>query len=144
MRLIFASIELNAPKPLPIGLPANPKTIGEHIRKVRMERGLFQKDVAKIIGVETCTLENWERNRTKPFLELLPSIFGFLGYVPEVYKDDLRLQSDILKYRAKYGLGVKAMANLIGVNKSTIFGWETGRFEMSDSLIKRFERICNR
>ena len=118
-------------------------TIGDHIRCVRLKKKLFQWEVAQIIGVETSTIENWERNRTKPLLELLPPIFNFLGYTPGEYKDNPRLQSDIFKYRAKHRLGVIAMANLIGVNKSTILGWETGRFEMSDSLKKRFEYICH-
>jgi len=40
--------------------PANPKTIGEHIRKRRMDLGLMQREVAKIIGVTESTIWNWE------------------------------------------------------------------------------------
>lgn len=45
--------------------PANPKTIGEHIRKRRMDLGLMQKEVAGIIGVTESTIWNWE-NRMNP------------------------------------------------------------------------------
>ena len=57
---------LKAPKPLPKGLPTNPTTIGEQIRYKRMKLGLPQSDVAKIIGVTTDTITNWELNRNKP------------------------------------------------------------------------------
>jgi predicted transcriptional regulator len=46
--------------------PKNPKTMGEYIRKWRMEKGLFQKDLARMIGVAEMTLFNREKGKTKP------------------------------------------------------------------------------
>lgn len=43
-----------------------------------MDLGLFQKDVAKIIGVATDTITPWEKGRTKPGKRLLPKIEKFL------------------------------------------------------------------
>ena len=40
--------------------PANPNTIGEHLRKKRIDLCLMQKEVAKIIGVTESTIWNWE------------------------------------------------------------------------------------
>jgi DNA-binding XRE family transcriptional regulator len=37
------------------------QTLGEHIRKWRLEQGLFQGDLAKIIGVDEMTIVNWRR-----------------------------------------------------------------------------------
>lgn len=118
-----------------------PETIGDHIRHVRIKKKLYQREVAQIIGVKTSTLENWERNRTKPLLEKLPRIFHFLEYVPVDYRDNQRLQNPIFQYRAKHGLGVKAMANLLGVDKSTIFSWETGRVTMSNANWFKFKSL---
>lgn len=118
-----------------------PETIGDHIRQIRTKKKLFQREVAQIIGVKTSTLENWERNRTKPLLEKLPRIFDFLGYVPEHYRSSKRLQSPIFQYRAKHGLGVKVMADLLGVDKSTIFSWETGRITMSGENWFKFKSL---
>jgi ribosome-binding protein aMBF1 (putative translation factor) len=42
------------------------RTLGERIKKWRLERGLFQRDLAKIIGVSEMTIVNWEKRRTKP------------------------------------------------------------------------------
>jgi DNA-binding transcriptional regulator YiaG len=51
---------------LPDGYPLRPKTLGERIKKKRMDMGLFQKDVARMIGGSTDTITNWEKGRTKP------------------------------------------------------------------------------
>jgi DNA-binding XRE family transcriptional regulator len=57
---------VHRPKLPPKGYPKKPKSLGERIKKKRMDMGLFQKDVAKIIGVSTDTIINWEKGRTKP------------------------------------------------------------------------------
>jgi len=31
-----------------------------------LEQGLFQKDLAKMIGVDEVTIVNWEKGKTKP------------------------------------------------------------------------------
>ena len=60
------------------GYPLNPKTIGEHIRKKRMDLGLMQKEVAGIIGVTKSTIWNWENgwNIQKKYMQ---KVEGFLG-----------------------------------------------------------------
>jgi DNA-binding XRE family transcriptional regulator len=42
------------------------RTLGERIRKWRLERGLFQVDLAKRIGVSEMTIVNWEKEKTRP------------------------------------------------------------------------------
>ena len=66
------------------GYPANPATLGEHLRKRRIDLKLFQKDIARIIGVDEASIWNWENNRTKPVLKLVPEIIEFLGYNPQI------------------------------------------------------------
>jgi ribosome-binding protein aMBF1 (putative translation factor) len=44
--------------------PSN--TYGERIKKWRLEQGIIQKDLAKLIGVDEMTINNWERGKTKP------------------------------------------------------------------------------
>ena len=46
--------------------PANPATIGDVIRKLRIEQGLYQKELAEGIGVDEMTIVNWEKSRTRP------------------------------------------------------------------------------
>lgn len=40
--------------------PRNPSTLGEHIRKFRKDKGLFQADLARMLGVNEMTIVNWE------------------------------------------------------------------------------------
>jgi DNA-binding XRE family transcriptional regulator len=55
---------------------------GEHMKRKRMDSKLLQKDVANILGVsEDCTI-NWEKNRSIAQIQFMPSIIGFLGYLP--------------------------------------------------------------
>ncbi|MGB3341430.1 MAG: helix-turn-helix transcriptional regulator [bacterium] len=55
-----------------------PKTIGEKIKKKRLDLDLYQKDVAQIIGVTTDTINLWENGRTKPHKENIQKIMRFL------------------------------------------------------------------
>ena len=45
---------------------AHPKTFGEKLRKWRIDRGLFIKDLAKMIDVTPDTIINWEKRNVKP------------------------------------------------------------------------------
>lgn len=72
---------LPRPKALPKGYILSPETIGEHIRKRRLDLGLLQIEVAKMIGVTESTVWNWEHG-TEPELRHMPKIIEFLGYVP--------------------------------------------------------------
>jgi DNA-binding XRE family transcriptional regulator len=47
-----------------------------------MDLHLFQKDVARQIGVRKCTIMNWETQRTVPEIRYMPAIIQFLGYDP--------------------------------------------------------------
>jgi len=59
-----------------------PQTMGEHIKKRRLELGLTQKKVSKMLGVTSFTVLNWEKGKTEPLPQFMPRIILFLGYVP--------------------------------------------------------------
>ncbi|PNU19141.1 hypothetical protein C2E25_14180 [Geothermobacter hydrogeniphilus] len=46
--------------PRPLELETEPKTLGEQLRRRRIEQGLQQKEVAARLGVTTSTVWNWE------------------------------------------------------------------------------------
>jgi transcriptional regulator with XRE-family HTH domain len=50
--------------------------------EVRLDRRLYQRQVAEAIGVHPLTVTNWEINATTPPTPYLPAILGFLGYDP--------------------------------------------------------------
>ncbi len=56
------------------------RTLEERIKKWRLEQGLLQRNLAKIIGVNEMTIVNWEKGRVRPTkrnLEKLRALFGF-------------------------------------------------------------------
>jgi transcriptional regulator with XRE-family HTH domain len=76
-----------------VKLPANPAypatldTLGDHLRKVRLDRGLSQSNVARILKVTTETVTRWELNRNQPTVKFVKAVIEFLGYVPFVSYD---------------------------------------------------------
>ena len=45
--------------------PENPNTLGEAIRKARLDKGLMIKELAELVGADEMTIINWElRNRS--------------------------------------------------------------------------------
>jgi transcriptional regulator with XRE-family HTH domain len=54
------------------------RTLGERLRKWRLERGLYQVDLAKMVGVNEMTIVNWEKGRTKPTKKNLERINAIL------------------------------------------------------------------
>ena len=69
-RRLTYSFTLPRPKRMPKGYPENPKTLGEHIRKYRMDSGLQIKQLAEEIGVDEMTIINWEQGRVKMMKKL--------------------------------------------------------------------------
>ena len=79
----FCHFEKTSKKPVSKAYPKELVTIGDHIRKRRLDLRLTQKRVAAILGVNECTVWNWENNRTKPLPSLKARIGEFLGCLPE-------------------------------------------------------------
>ena len=64
------------------GVKMHPRTIGEHIKKRRLELGLEQEQVAAEVGVTWLSVSNWERGVFGPSKKAMIPIIGFLGYDP--------------------------------------------------------------
>ena len=73
---------LRAKKPVSAAYPKELKTLGDHLRKRRLELKMLQKEVAEKLGTTPCTIRNWEKNRSNPSLGFIPKIIQFLGYMP--------------------------------------------------------------
>jgi len=82
--LPFCHIQLTARKPLPPAYPRELRTLGDHLRKRRLDLGLLQRDVAEQLHVHQMTITNWETGRTSPQLRFVPRILSFLGYNPNL------------------------------------------------------------
>ena len=120
-----------------------PQTIGEHIRKRRLELKLLQKDVATILNVSEFTISIWETGRGKPYIRQFPKITEFLGYDPYSY-NTLTLSGRMKIYRHKNGLSQYELAKMLGVDESTVFNWEKENHSPLPTQRKRLEDILQR
>ncbi len=46
--------------------PTTVKTLGDHIKAKRVEKGLTQRQLAQLIGIGRALLQRWERDRQQP------------------------------------------------------------------------------
>lgn len=120
----FPTVTLDVQKPQNSEYPANPQTIGDHIKKKRMDLALFQKDVAQLIGTNTSTVTNWEKGHSEPVIRLMPAIIELLGYIPfEVAQS----QGDqLIAYRRIRGISKERLAEELKVDITTLLRWERG------------------
>jgi len=99
-------------------------TVGDHLRKRRLDLGLLQRQVAAQLGADQCSVTNWELNRTKPALWFLPGIIRALGYTP--WTAGPSLGERLLAYRRDRGITQEVMARRLGIDPGTLSQWERG------------------
>ena len=131
------------------GYPDAPKTIGEHIKKRRLDLGLKQKEVAARLSIHFTTLQLWERGIGEPGVKTLPGIIRFLGYVP--FACDATPGSRIAFLRRCCGMTQEELAMLIHCNPETIWRWENDKtpsnrkHELAKGIFhKELKRLCLR
>jgi len=100
-------------------------TLGDYIRKKRLDLGLRQEDVAEQIGVSEASIYNWERNVNSPQLHQLPSVIHFLGYNPLPAPESLA--EKLLLSRKLLGITQKEMAKRLGIDPTTLARLERGK-----------------
>jgi DNA-binding transcriptional regulator YiaG len=64
--------------------PDTPKTLGEHLRKKRIDMHLSMTQLAQILGfaITDTAIEKWEKNQNRPTSHHRELIVGFLGFDP--------------------------------------------------------------
>jgi transcriptional regulator with XRE-family HTH domain len=137
--LPFCHLRLRAKKPVNKGYPRELKTIGDHIRKRRLDLGLQQKGVALLICVDKTTIMNWELAHRSPAIWTLPGIIKFLGYVPFAIGESLPEQ--LIGYRKIRGLSRKKLARILGVDEGTLLRWETGQRRPQGEYARRVRAL---
>jgi transcriptional regulator with XRE-family HTH domain len=132
-------VHLVAARPLdfPISYARDPKTIGEHIRKVRLYRGLRQRDLASQLNVTEMTVGNWELGKEGPSIQHLEAIIAFLGYDPEPPSGGL--PGRLLALRRRLGLTQEQLAKKLGLDEGSVSRWEAGARRPSQWMAGRLK-----
>lgn len=102
-----------------------PKTIGQHVKKRRLELKLTQKEASARIGVTPATALNWENGLSQPKVEHLPAIRDFLGYDPDPSPQG-SIADRLRRSRQARGWSQRRAAQESGVDPSTWSAWEAG------------------
>ena len=122
----FCHLTLIAQKPLPHGYPQTLKTLGDHIKKKRLDLGLSQRVVTQKLNVNERTLFQWENNIFLPSPFIVLKIIDFLGYAPyDFYQKSFG--EKLAKLRQYYGLTRLELAKKLGVSKPSIKVWEANK-----------------
>jgi transcriptional regulator with XRE-family HTH domain len=136
--LPFCHLRLKSPKP-DGRYPVQLQRLGDHVRKRRLDLGLLQKETAARLGADPTTINNWEAGKSEPQLCFVPRILAFLGYDPRPagasFGDRLRLA------RTARGFSIRSLADLLGVDASTVWSWEKGRHRPVARLHRRLDEL---
>ena len=84
----FCEITLTAQKPPPKGYRTHPHTMGEYLRKRRIDLGLTPKEAAHRLGVQRKSYYIWENDLSPPPAWIWYRIMAFLGYYDEAQAKD--------------------------------------------------------
>jgi transcriptional regulator with XRE-family HTH domain len=131
-------VSLKAQRPLPPSYPKELKTIGDHLRKRRLDLKLHQKDVAKAIGVSKATVLNWEHG-VEPEVAHVPQIIQFLGYVPFDCPEDPI--GRLAYFKKVKGLSYSRLGKLMGRGPEQLTHWMTGRNMPGSKSLKMIEQF---
>ncbi len=120
----------------------DPVTLGDHLRRRRLELGLYQKDVAVQIGVTTSTIWNWEHGWTIN-LRYMPRVIEFLGYNPIPQPNGILER--LAWYKQANGLTLGQLGDKMGRDPEQLADWLSGRHKpcrRNREEIERFLTAC--
>jgi len=126
----------------PRGYPKNLITVGDHIKAKRLDKGLYQKELAKMWEITTDTLVNWELGRYEPPSYRYKMISDFLGYC--LYNHPATTLALKLKYIRCYFFGMEnnSFAKHTGFDPSSIHNWESEKHTPLEKSIQKLSKIC--
>ena len=134
--LPFCKISLKAWKPPSSAYPKYLQTLGDHLRKNRLDQKLLQRDVGRLLGVDECTINKWETHRASPSLPYIPKIIKFIGYIPwEISAENIKRRRQLL------GISQELLAKQIGVDPGTVARWEMGKGAPRKKLLRRLDQF---
>jgi transcriptional regulator with XRE-family HTH domain len=107
------------------GYPTSPKTIGEMIRKRRLDLGLLQREATEQLGCDKMTIVNWERGHTTPQVAHMARVIAFLGFNP--IDAGATIAERLVNFRKTRGITQKAFASRIGIDQGTLGKWKRGK-----------------
>ena len=88
------------------------------MRKVHLDRGLSQPQVAGLLQVATDSITGWEMNRSHPTPKYAKAIIAFVGYLP--FTESLTLGKRLYHSRLMAGKTQEEVAKMTGCDESNL------------------------
>lgn len=123
----FCHLRLRAEKPRDSRYPKVLHSLGDHLRKRRLDLRLSQRQLAARIGADEAAVNNWEKGNTSPSLRFIAPIFAFVGYDPSPKATGGSVGSRVAARRRILGVSRRRLAAELGIDESTIARWERGK-----------------
>ena len=101
---------------------------------------LTKRQLSLRLNVSDITIYLWERNKVQPSLAQIPKIIEFLGRYPFEEKTEI-LGERIRYYRRIHGLTQEKLAELLGVDVTTLAGWESQEHQPNNRFLKKLIQI---
>jgi len=114
------------------------RTWGDHIKTRRLDLKLTKCQLSLKLNVSDVTIYLWEKNRVKPSLAQIPKIIEFLGRDPFEKKTE-NLGEKLREYRRIHGLTQKKLAEQLGIDQTTLTGWEKGEHRPTKKLLDKIK-----
>lgn len=142
VRCTVVKLQLVAKKPFHKDYPTELRTLGDHLRKVRLDRGLSQPQVGKILGAVPDTVTCWELNRNKPTAKFARRILRFIEVVPIEWKD-APMHQRLFFTRMIKGQTQRQVGLQIGLDVTTVFFAEQGIRNASKNTQNKIARYLD-
>lgn len=132
-------LDLRTQRPLNSAYPKEIRTLGDHIRKKRIDLGLLQRDIARMLGVSKAVVWQWETNYTSVQTYLIPRVVEFLGYTP--WGAPMNFGQWFQMVRRTLGLSRKRLGRYQHIDESTLWRLESGKSEPTRQTEERLRAL---
>jgi transcriptional regulator with XRE-family HTH domain len=117
------------------GYPDAPKTLGEHLRKRRLDLRETQAQAAARFGISSTAYNGWEADRIAPNISKWPEVVRFLGYDPTPAPTNF--DEALTALQRRHGLPREVLAVRLGIERKTLFNWLGGRTTPSSEALRK-------
>lgn len=88
------------------------------------------------------SVNNWERGRNFPDLQVWPKLISWLGYNPE--PEGTTLGERVARRRRELGLSQEELAFRLGTDEGSLQAWEAGDTQPNTRSRALMEAFCER
>ncbi len=114
--------------------------MAKHIKRRRLDMGLYQRQVADIIGVKEGTIHNWEHG-SEPELVHMPAIISFLGYNPYPVPPSDDPLEQLRHYKISNGMDLTRLGEAMSKGHEQLADWLSGRHKPSRKSLDRIREF---